>query len=180
MLYSRRTEGDFTLSMVFGAATPLRDIRRQGKRLVELLDSVPENITSAYLPAEPEQADAEPQTRSRQAFVWLLRDPDAMLNDAAAWAIVSGLTTQLNEQGWLVEQFTARDEYVYLLADVPGETAAHLIINDLKRRSAAILRQQGGTTAGPDVWADSYLVLTPGRELDPDEIHHFIDFERTL
>ena len=42
MLYSRRTEDDFTLSLMFAGTTPLRDIRRQGQRLVDALVAVPE------------------------------------------------------------------------------------------------------------------------------------------
>ena len=42
MLYSRRTEDDFTLSLIFAGTTPLRDIRRQGQRLVDALATVPE------------------------------------------------------------------------------------------------------------------------------------------
>ena len=41
MLYSRRTVGDFTLSMIFAGDTALRDIRRQGKRLLDALEAVP-------------------------------------------------------------------------------------------------------------------------------------------
>lgn len=188
MLYSRKTVGGFTLSMIFGGTTPLRDIRRQGKRLLEALAAVPETPPApppvvtppapapASAPAEPSQ----PGTLVPYTYVWLLRDPDTTLNEAAAHAIVAGLRTQLSELGWQVQSVRAQDEYVYVYADVPGERAAYAVADDLKHRAASILRAQGAALDPQTLWADSYLVLTPGRELDDDEIAQFVDFERTL
>ena len=54
MLYSRRTEDDFTLSLIFAGTTPLRDIRRQGQRLVrpvwppELSTELPERCNPRW------------------------------------------------------------------------------------------------------------------------------------
>jgi hypothetical protein len=58
MVYSRRTVSNFTLSMIFSGAMPLRVIRRQSDRLAGALASVPEVI------AEPEEA-ARPVKRRR-------------------------------------------------------------------------------------------------------------------
>ena len=44
MLYSRRTQGGFTLSMIFTANTPLRVIRRQSDRLVDALHTIPDVV----------------------------------------------------------------------------------------------------------------------------------------
>ena len=185
MVYSRRTVGGFTLSMIFAGTTPLRDIRRQGKRLSEALAAVPETplppvsaapAAVASAPSEPTQAvPLAPYT-----YMWLLRDPNVTLNQAAAQALAAGLRAQLTELGWQVQALRAQDEYVYVYADVPGEQAAFAVADDLKRRAANILRAQGTASDPRALWADSYLVLTPGRELDADEIAQFIEFERML
>jgi hypothetical protein len=189
MLYSRRTAGGFTLTMVFGGATPLRDIRRQGKRLLESLAAVPDTLPEApTAAAQSAPADAPAQvTEPAQAatlapctYMWLLRDPNITLNEAAARAIRVGLHTQLAELGWHVQTLRAQDEYVYVYAHVPGERAAYLVADELKRRAADILRAQFAAIDPRTVWADSYLVMTPGRDLDADEIAQFIDFERLL
>ncbi len=189
MVYSRRTAGGFTLSMIFAGTTPLRDIRRQGKRLSEALAAVPETPpppVSAALPAAPvtvvnaPPAPAQAVPLAPYTYMWLLRDPNIALDEAAAQALTAGLRAQLTELGWRVQALRAQDEYVYVYADVPGEQAAFAVAEDLKRRAASILRAQGTAPDPRALWADSYLVLTPGRELDADEIAQFIEFERML
>jgi hypothetical protein len=95
--------------------------------------------------------------------------------------VMTGLGIQLREMGWQIETLQVQDEYVYIRADVPGEAPAYEIIDDLKRRVAEIIRvQEPDLPADQDLWADSYLVMMPGRELDPEEISQFISFERML
>ena len=196
MLYSRHTEGDFTLSMVFADTTPLRDIRNQGKRLADALAAVPEmplqlpaaaseGFEEALEREEPEAHAAEivPVDTGPLApytYVWLLRDPDRLFDEPVARAIAAGLRTQLTEQGWRVHQLDVRDEYVYLLADAPAETPAYELVSELKLRAGRIARTQNPSYVPETLWADSYLVLTPGRELTQDEITQFINFERLL
>jgi len=180
MLYSRRTEDDFTLSLIFAGTTPLRDIRRQGQRLVNALLAVPEAPVVAEvklaLAATPIPVDTSLMTP--YACVWLLRDPRAHLDDAVSQAIVAGLNIQMRERQWNIQTLQVREDYVYLLADVPGEDPGYKIVRDLKRRSAEIAHAQNPTFTTDSLWADSYLVVTPGRELDTEEIQQFINFDR--
>ncbi|MEW6580158.1 MAG: response regulator [Chloroflexota bacterium] len=69
LLYSTRVEADMTLSMVFGANTPLRTIRRQARRLGEALNLMPElpeaggeAPAARTRPRRPEPLEAEPDT----------------------------------------------------------------------------------------------------------------------
>lgn len=194
MLYARRTDDDLTLSLIFAGTTPLRDIRRQGKRLIEALQAVPETpappaqIVYEMPPLEQERettsqilatgAPVEAGVFNAHTFVWLLRDPNAQLGSAAAQAIVAGLNVQLREQGWQIQTLEAREDHLYLMADVPGDTPSHEVIRDLKRRSAEIAHTQEPVVNADDLWADGYLVVTPGRALDEEEIQQFINFER--
>ncbi len=190
MLYSRLSEDNFILSMVFDGATPLRVIRRQGKRLAEALDSVPEEaleqMTQAVEATRPMVVEApaedvvdEPLTT--YAYLWLLRDPNATLDKIIAQTIRTALNVQLSEQGWQIRRLEVTEDFIYLLADVPGDKPPHHIMRDLKYRSAQII--QGGVNGdvNPDAtWADGYLIITPGRELEPEEIQEFIHFQRML
>ena len=182
MLYSRRTEDDLTLSLIFAGTMPLRDIRRQGQRLVDALVTVPEAVSVVAEREAPVVVQAEMPievgTRTPYACVWLLRDPHAQLDEAVSQAIVAGLNVQLREKQWQIESLQAHEDYVYLLADVPGEDPAYQIVRDLKRRSAEIAHAQNPGYTAEGLWADSYLVVTPGRELDIEEIQQFINFER--
>lgn len=179
MLFSRRTEDDFALSLIFAGTTPLRDIRRQGKRLVDALLSVPEpEVAPKPPPAPPMVESSEVATRTPYACVWLLRDPNAHLDPAVSQAVTAGLNVQMREQGWTIQTLQVHEDYVYLLADIPGETPAYQIVRDLKHRSAEIAHAQNPTYTDNGLWADSYLVVTPGRELDIEEIQQFINFER--
>jgi DNA-binding NarL/FixJ family response regulator len=190
MLYSRRTAGDFTLSMIFADATPLRDIRRQGKRLTEALDAVPDvpppvpiatvvdTSEVESVPSSPEPAPPLDIQLTPYSYVWLLRDGNTRFDEGISMAIRAGLAMQLREQGWQIRNLEAHDEYIYLVADVPGEQPAHEVVSDLKRRAAEIAHMQDSTFVPQSMWADSYLIMTPGRELHPDEIDQFIQFER--
>ncbi len=182
MLYSRRTEDEFTLSLVFAGTTPLRDIRRQGKRLVDALLSVPEApaapkpITAPIAPVKVEPLEVA--VRTPYAYVWLLRDPRAHLDSAVSQAIISGLNVQMREKQWAIQTLQVHEDYVYMLADVPGEELPYQTVRELKRRSAEIAHAQNPTYAPERLWANSYLVVTPGRELDQEEIQQFINFDR--
>jgi REP element-mobilizing transposase RayT/DNA-binding NarL/FixJ family response regulator len=205
MLYSKLTDDGFTLSLIFAGATPLRDIRRQSKRLLDALEAVPEPqahpsapedvptkdapIGTTELPTEesltPEEraaisaaASVNGETMTTYAVVWLLRDPASSLDAATSSAIISGMNVQLAERAWEIQELQAKTDFVYLLANIPGDMPPYEIVRDLKRRSAEIAHRQNPALKPDTLWADGYLVVTPGRQLDMDEIRQFINFER--
>jgi REP element-mobilizing transposase RayT len=185
MLYSRRTVEDLTLSLVFDGAMPLRDIRQQGKRLTDALAAVPEVPVDVVLSVSPEEQDAEAADapaipRSPHAYVWLLRDPDAVLARPVAQAILNGLHQQMHEHGWRMHEMRASEDHIYLLADSPDEQPPYKAVRELMRRSAQIAHVQNPALDVKSLWADAYLVVSPGRPLEQDEIQQFIQFERTL
>jgi len=182
MLYSTGTEDDLILSMIFAGTTPLRVIRQQGQRLIKALGEVPENKPTAAIVAAPrrEVQTAIEETLEPNAYVWLVRDPEQRLSSAVAHSISAGLMTQLSEMHWKVEQLQVQEEYIYLFADVPSETPSYAVIRELKQRAATIAQKQDSNLEVQGLWADSYLVLSPGRELAPDEIQEFVDFQRMM
>jgi DNA-binding NarL/FixJ family response regulator/REP element-mobilizing transposase RayT len=211
MLYSKLTDDGFTLSLIFAGSTPLRDIRRQGKRIIEALQVVPElppvegaapeDAPTADRPFELPTEEAL-STDEREAlnaaigmmgvngglnaeaisapyaYVWVLRDPSASIDSATARAIVAGMNVQLSERAWTIHDLQAREGYIYLLADVPGDQPPSEVIRDLKRRAAEIAARQNAALDSESLWADGYLVVTPGRRLEHDEIQQYISFER--
>jgi CheY-like chemotaxis protein len=185
MLYSRRTVEDLTLSLVFDGAMPLRDIRQQGKRLTDALAAVPEIPVDVVLSVSPEEQEASAAglpdiPRSPHAYVWLLRDPDAVLARPVAQAILNGLHQQMHEHGWRMHELRASEDHIYLLADSPDEQPPYKAVRELMRRSAQIAHVQNPALDVKLLWADAYLVVSPGRPLEQDEIQQFIQFERTL
>jgi REP element-mobilizing transposase RayT len=184
MLYSIRTDGDLTLSMVFAGTTPLRVIRQQGQRLIAALESIPdaieavpvvEVVPSQIVPVEPA---IDESLLNAYSYVWLLNDPEAHITDAVAQAIIAGLNIQLKERGWKINDLQVHEDFVYLYAALPGETPSHEIMRDLKRRSADIAHAQNPDLTPQMLWADAYLILAPGRELQTEEILEFINFQR--
>ncbi|MFQ3565725.1 MAG: transposase [Aggregatilineales bacterium] len=183
MLYSRRTVDDLSLSLIFSGQTPLRDIRRQGKRLIEALRAVPEVAVPEPEPPIPELELVpidETLTRTSFAYLWLTRDASAPLSSSLAQVIANVLHNQLAKEAWRVHDIQAHEEYVYLLSDVPGDAPPYKVVRELKRRAAEIACQYNPTLNPDTLWADSYLVVMPGRSLDPEEIQQFINFERML
>ncbi len=205
MLYSKLTDDGFTLSLIFTGATPLRDIRKQSKRLLDALEAVPDQPAGTTAPEDaptqdapkgvtelpteealtPEEraaisaaANANSEMMTAYAVVWLLRDPASSLDVATSSAIISGMNIQLTERAWQIQDLQAKEDFVYLLANIPGDIPPYEIVRDLKRRSAEIAHRQNPTLKPDTLWADGYLVVTPGRQLDADEIQQFINFER--
>ncbi len=181
MLYSTGTEDNLILSMIFAGSTPLRVIRQQGQRLIKALGNVPEPAPANAITSAPRR-EVQPIELALEpyAYVWLVRDPEQPLSSAVAQSITAGLTTQLSEMHWQIEQLQVQDEYIYLYAQVPSETPSYTIIKELKQRAATIAKKQDVNLEPQALWADSYLVLSPGREIAPDEIQEFLDFQRMM
>lgn len=187
VLYSRGTEDELVLSLLFSRDASVRDIRKQGSRLLEALRSVPEVVEEAGVNPIQQLNEAinievdvveEVIMRSPFTYVWVTQNPNKPLSPTAAQAIMTGLNTQLTERRWEIRQILAESEYIYLLANVPGEAPPQETIRDLKRRASEIARSHDPALAGGALWADSYLVVTPGRTLEEEEIRNFLEFER--
>jgi DNA-binding NarL/FixJ family response regulator/REP element-mobilizing transposase RayT len=176
MLYSIRAQDDLTLSMIFAGATPLRIIRKQAQRLIDALQSVPE--APAPVVDSALAVEAEAATLTSYSFLWLLHEGHKLLSEAVIQALRVGLTTQLRELGWVIDGLDVREDYIYLLANIPGETPSHQLMRDLKRRSAEIAHAQNSDITPQTLWSDGYFILTPGRALAEDEIAEFIHFQR--
>jgi REP element-mobilizing transposase RayT len=182
MLYSIRTENNLTLSMIFAGSTPLRVIRQQGQRLAQALESVPEVVEEPPVPEAPPAAivPAPDMPVAAYSYLWMVNDSDAPLDENARQAISAGLTKQLRERGWVINSLQVEEDYVYLLADVPGETPSQEIMRDLKQRSADLVHAINPDIEPDRLWADGYFILTPGRELSVEEIQEFINFQRSV
>lgn len=226
MIYSRRTDDDLTLSLVFAGNLPLRVMRRQSERLLTALDTIPERDPDTSLLDElqerelqnlemlaAQEVESALQSSSEIArdhgqeyaivsfdqpieipdleidiayagaltaytFIWVLRDPNARLTEPAMQAIYYELERQLGELGWQVENLQVYEDFVYLIADVPGEASSHAIITDIRHRSAWIAYAVDKSIEPDTLWADGYCVLTPGREMEMEEIQYFINFAR--
>jgi len=195
MLYSRRTDDGFTLSMVFAGTMPLRVIRRQSKRLSDALATVPEIML------EPDEEDeAEPErdvpleipemptpaphtpptdlTYTSMTAVWLLNDVEQPLTSVIAQTLADELHQQLLGAFWRIQGLQVHPDYVYLQAEFPGEASTTEIMRELLQTSAAIVVRDGGAANPKSLWADSYLVVTPGRDISDGEIQQFIQFVR--
>src|SRR5690606_27011063 len=84
MLYSRHTEDGLVLSMLFYGTTKLKDIRRQGERLLRALRSVPEPAADEAPPRVSElvvpvvtSEPPSPGPLTPSTVVWVLADPNA-------------------------------------------------------------------------------------------------------
>ena len=195
LVYSRRTAAEFVLSMVFAGKTPLKDIRQQGKRIAGALESVPELHPEIVTEQDDESVLEESSDASsrgqlqvapgvdvdaliKHTFVWLLRDPYKTLSHPTAEAIESGLRVQLVESGWYIDLVDVEEDYVYLVARVPVEDSPEMIVRSLQERAGRIAKAKDSGLDLETLWADSYFVLTPGRDLALEEIQQYINFYR--
>lgn len=201
LIYGRRTVDDMSLTIIISGSTRLTAIRQQSDRLLNALKAVPDVAEPAYDEDDNLIEDQgqlavvaddgtmqvsqtghyeldERIDRTPLAFVWVLREPTATLPRPTAQAIRSGLKVQLREQLWNVREIRANDEYVYVLADVPGDEPPYRVARDLKQRAAHIAHAQNKSIAPDSLWANSYVVVTPGRPLDEEEIRQLVSLER--
>lgn len=197
MLYSRRTDGGFLLTMAFAGNMSLSVIRRQSDKLLaalagETAAEAPDEIADeTHTEAEPLSDSAPSQLVVAEAatptstaplvaftYIWMVRDPEQSLSDAVAQAIVAGLDFSLTQKGWMIHTLRVADDYVYLHARVPEDEPVSEVIATLKRLSAQIAAKKDYTLSPDMLWADAYFALLPGRELDTNEIQRFIRFGR--
>jgi DNA-binding response OmpR family regulator len=176
MLYSRGSIGDFTLTMVFAGGRQLRDIRRQGDRMLRALDSSPVGDMAA---AETELGAPPAAEVARQPFaiVWLVDDPARLLQRPVAEQLVFWLEVQLNSLNWQIKRLDVHHDFIYLCADVPAQASPDALVRTVMDRARQIACSEDRSLP-QDLWADAYLVLQPGRDMSDRELQRFLQFAR--
>ncbi len=189
LIFSRRTESDYLLSMVFEGQTSMTEIRQQAKRILQALNNVPkDDAPVAFTEDAPSRGglrletdpddDVDVGPRTRYTFLWLPRDPRRTLAYATTEAINAGLRVQLVERGWHVDLLEVQEDYVYIVAGIPGDEPPQSLVRNLQQRAARIAAAQNPDLNPDTLWAESYFVLSPGRELNVQEIQQYINFYR--
>ena len=177
MLCSRGTVGGHTLTMIFAGGKQLREIRRQGDRMLSALADVPDNEPLAADEQERESVSADADSRQPFAFVWMVTDPAQLLGKVVAEQLVFWLEVQLNALNWRVYRLDVHQDFIYLYADVPGRASPELLARTVMERSRQIACSEDKMLPA-DLWADAYLVLQPGREMSERELQSFLQFAR--
>jgi CheY-like chemotaxis protein len=212
MLYSKGTVGGFTLSMIFAGTKQLRVIRRQGSRLINALEAIPEVVVPleesipdsnlevteetpniGIIPLAPQEivdpdngevsvglevveaVDVGP--KHPFTFIWLVDDSDVQLSIDVSQKLIFWIEMQLNSLHWTSHKLDVHQDFIYLHADVPGDLSPAILIRELMERSQKIALSEDDSLP-EDLWADAYLVLTPGRDMTPREIQRFLNFAR--
>ncbi len=177
MLCSRGTVGDHTLTMIFAGGKQLKEIRRQGDRMLNALAAVPDG-EAAPAESEPrEPMSAQSDSRTPIAFVWMVADPALLLRRSVAEQLVFWLEVQLNALNWRVHRLDVHQDFIYLHADAPGRASPESLIRTVMDRSRSIACSEDKALPD-DLWADAYLVMQPGRELRERELQNFLQFAR--
>lgn len=109
-------------------------------------------------------------------YLWRLAHPNRALSPQLRDLLGRELERQLTEMGMVITSLAVQENYIYLLAKTPSETPPHVVMNDLKARSAWIIHHVDRQFSLDDVWAEGYCVLAPGREMQKSEIDQFIAF----
>ncbi len=191
MLYSKGTLDDLTLSLVFAGSQSISAINRQGDRILKAMAQVPAGAAATAEDAAVSQrarsdmADTSPRAATDKAigstqaltFVWLVADSTTALSQGVAKQLVFWLEVQLNNLGWIVRRIDVHQDFVYLVANIPKGAAPGQSAKDLMARSARIARAEDPTLPQA-LWADAYLVLQPGRDLNMRELGGFLRFAR--
>jgi CheY-like chemotaxis protein/REP element-mobilizing transposase RayT len=207
LLYSTRVEANMTLSMVFGASTPLRTIRRQARRLSEslnLLPELPEAPAARTKPRRPEgfearldavaevevQAESEPPPLSAASesdpgpyasytCLWMPHDSRLELRGEFADSLGDWLEDAVGAERWRLEALDVQTDYVLLSVDVPQTMRPDQAIARLMAVTAQRSAEEFPDLAfGQPLWADGYYFVTPPRDLTDREITRFLALQR--
>jgi len=110
-------------------------------------------------------------------FVWLVDSFEVQLSEHVGEQLVFWLEVQLNGLYWTIHKLEVHQDFIYLFADIPGDPSPSELIRNLMERSRKIARSEDESLP-EKLWADAYLVLTPGREMTDREIQRFLNFGR--
>ena len=176
MLYSRASVADHTLTMIFAGGRQLRDIRRQSNRMLSALDAAPHN-DGHQARIDPPAPDAATDERQPFAFVWLVDDRSRQLKKPVAEQLVFWLEVQLNSMNWKIRRLDVHQDFIHLCADVPGGASPEALVRTVMDRARMIACSEDASLRG-QLWADAYLVLQPGREMNEGELQRFLQFAR--
>ncbi|MGJ3238387.1 MAG: response regulator [Anaerolineae bacterium] len=171
MVSTRATQSGFTLSLIFSGTRPLHDIRRQSKRLLDALATLPEPDLLEEPPV-PTLSTAEVGGRTPIAYLWLPRDPQHDFDASTQKKLRQALDTELKISGWKVGEIQSPD-YVYIYGEMPVNLNPRETLRELMTKTASLIQSDSAT-----LWDDSYLILQPGREIQAEEIQTFIHFAR--
>ena len=176
MLYSRASVAEYTLTLVFAGGKPLREIRRQGDRMLQALDAAPGSDQPA---AASEESPPIVAANGRQpfSFVWLVDDPARLLRKPVAEQLVFWLEVQLNSLNWRIHRLDVHHDFIYLRADVPGRASPESLVRTVMDRARQIACSEDAALPSA-LWADAYLVLQPGRDMSERELQRFLQFAR--
>lgn len=187
MLYSKATVHNMTLSLIFAGDRSLSAISEQGDRLLRALAAEVDSAGSASDSTQDNESErsqapgdnvfAAESSHLPYGFVWLTAEPVVQLNRALANQIVFWLEVQLNGLGWTLRRLDVYQEFIHLVAQVPASDPPEALIRALMERSARIIRSEDGSLP-EELWADAYMVIQPGRELDARELRKFLQFAR--
>lgn len=133
------------------------------------------NLESDADSAEIEVVDVGP--KHPFTFIWLVDDIEIELSEEVAKKVVFWLEVQLNSLHWTIHTLDVHQDFIYLHADIPGDLSPATLIRDVMKRSTKIARSEDDRFP-EKMWADAYLVLTPGREMTDREIQRFLNFAR--
>ncbi len=176
MLYSRASVADHTLTMIFAGSRHLREIRRQGDRMLEALIAAP--AIDAPQPAHDYSPPAaESEERQPFAFVWLVDDRERLLRKPVAEQLVFWLEVQLNSMNWRIRRLDVHHDFIHLCADVPVGASADALVRAVMDRARQIACAEDKSLPR-ELWADAYLVLQPGRDMSEGELQRFLQFAR--
>ncbi len=126
-------------------------------------------------PIEEERVDVGP--KEPFTFIWMVESFEIQLAEHVAQQLVFWLEVQLNSLYWTLHKLEVHQDFIYLYADIPGDLSPSELIRNLMERSEKIVKSEDETLP-EKLWADAYLVLTPGREMTDREIQRFLNFGR--
>ncbi len=203
LLYSTLTADQMRLSMLFPAETPLRIIRKQTRQLIDALEKMPVAAAAApstapaeagleqtlmsrptdlrppeglreALPAVPTEAEVAAVPRSEgpysaYAFVWLPR-AGQLAPDRTAM-VLSWLDEIAAMHAWQVEGVEVQAAYIAIQVSVPANEMPSTTVETLMSATAA-------RAGDPELWADAYYIVSPGRAVTQQEIANFMGYRR--
>ena len=188
MVYVQQSNENSNLVLVFDGTAPQLKIYEDANQLIGRIQEsqidydfqltwLDHSNGSGELVAQSPQALRNVE-RYSATFIWVLRNPADILDEKLIKIVHRGIRRFSGEQHWQVRKMRVRATYVYLWVDLPDSVAARHAIDMLREQSSQTICD-AMRTPNQMLWSDSYLILTPGRDMPSHEIGEFIEFVRS-
>lgn len=132
--------------------------------------------------------ELDPATLVKYGCAWILRDPHMTLDKPLADDLPTWISQIALANHWLIDHVDVQAQYISVVLSIAPSETPSLVVQTLMAEVAdkiletrpEIKIQTPRIDDEPQLWADAYYVIAPGRPPTPLEVDRFISYQREV